>query len=380
MRSRSLTILSVVALVAGVQFWGRFDTRLAAEAQVPVADRLMFNGFPGMDAPQYPGDLTPVVPFSGNASSTILIAAIGTICVINDQGVTSSPVYPFGASFRGPINLGVTPVTDSSGNENIFVFAGPASASAEPLKAFLFGPRLTFLDEFGRVDGQEQAGVVMASGNFSADGATEFLFAPGPGVPGAVHVVSPGRDDVITFFPFGESFTGGLNLAAGNLDGLGYDEIVVGGNGRIRVFNLNGDDPLMAGEGFPFGPDFAAGVVPEVFDVNNDGVADLFVAPAQGPPIIRAFNFKVAENAAPQPMPRVMFQYTPFETSRTDGVRLAVGVSNGAAALAATLRDELSIYLLRRRAGGDPTFERTYSGKPFGPTATAIDVKMTPPR
>jgi hypothetical protein len=231
------------------------------------------------------------------------------------------------------------------------------------------------------VTGQETAaGVFIASGNLTGDATSEVFFSTGAGIPSALHVASLGGNDVITHYPFGTESTNGLHLAVGNVDGFGYPELMVGegrGGGRLRIYSMNGNDLVLRMDGEPMGPGFTGGVFPAVIDLNNDGTDELVVAPASGPPVVRAFNFKIAETTTPRPAPRLIFNYNVFDESKTNGVRIALGVSEGDVVLAATTGSEVKLEKIP--TARDP-WAVLYHGAPFGvgTNVTTIDVK-TPP-
>ena len=379
MESRRLTFLSVVALLAGVAFFGRFDSRLSAAVQPEIAPPEWFSNF-NSDAPPLWNDLNPVHPFPpGNWE--FFIAAAGSICPTDANLGTSSPFQPYGPAFRGPLTMGYGVFSNSSGDSQTVMFVGTGAGSDRPLTAFVPGPPHVSLGDFGHLEGADIAGAVVASGNFSADGTNELVATtPGPGVPSAVHVLNPGRDDVIKVFPFGEQYDGGLSVTTGNFDGLGFDEFAVGqaqNGSRVRVYGMRGSDVVLLGDGFPLGQNHTGGVNLEAFDLNNDGGHELIVSPNRGAPRVLGYGFKIAENDTPRPTNRLFFSYSFFEDTRLNGVRIAAGVRDNRVAIAATTDDIVSLFTMDP---GNQAFTRTASAMPFGRNVTPINVRTTPPR
>ena len=92
------------------------------------------------------------------------------------------------------------------------------------------------------------------------------------------------------FYPFGPTFRGGVNVAVANLDGGPTDEIIIaadaGGGPQVNIYSAaqiqahNFANPAVAF--FAYTPSFTGGVRLAVGDVNGDGKADLITAAGPG--------------------------------------------------------------------------------------------------
>ncbi|MCG2692564.1 S8 family serine peptidase [Candidatus Parcubacteria bacterium] len=138
-----------------------------------------------------------------------------------------------------------------------------------------------------------RGGVTAVGCDLDGDGTSEII--AGAGIGGGPHVrIFDRKGKLINlFFAYDERFRGGVNVACGDLDGDGRDEIVtgagIGGGPHVRIFNGDGQ---LVNHFFAYSENFRGGVNVEVGDLDNNGRAEIFTGPASaGGPQVRIFDW-----------------------------------------------------------------------------------------
>jgi hypothetical protein len=121
----------------------------------------------------------------------------------------------------------------------------------------------------------------VASGNVG--GGNNIVTAAGPGGGPAVEVFRSDGSNVGGFYAYTQSFSGGVYVAAGNVDGAAGDEIVTGagkgGGPHVRVFRPDGT-PI--GGFYAYAPNFGGGVRVATGDLNGDGAREIITGAGPG--------------------------------------------------------------------------------------------------
>ena len=166
-------------------------------------------------------------------------------------------------------------------------------------------------------------GVRVATGDVNGDGVADVIVGAGYG--GGPHVqVFDGVtfQPIANFFAYENTFRGGMYVAAGDLDGDGKAEIItgvgLGGGPLVKVFDGTGRQ--LSGF-FAYDPNFRGGVRVGAGDVNGDGNDDIVTgAGPGGGPHIKVFN---AGNLA------LLDQFLADAPDYTAGVFVAAGDLTG---------------------------------------------------
>lgn len=169
-------------------------------------------------------------------------------------------------------------------------------------------------------------GVFVAAGDVNGDGVPDMITGSGPGIVAAVRIFDGGTLLPIgtTLEPFGSGFLGGVHVAAGDVNGDGRTDVITGsgpGSGAtVRVYDGRTLAPLRSFTAFD---GFSGGVRVASGDVNGDGREDIIVAAGTqtgGGPHVKVFDG--ASGA-------VLRQFDAFQTFYSGGVYVAAGDVNG---------------------------------------------------
>jgi hypothetical protein len=223
--------------------------------------------------------------------------------------------FAYDPTFTGGVRVAVGDV-NGDGVPDIITGAGPGGG---PHVKVFSGKDGSLLASFFAYDPTFAGGVFVASGDVNGDGYADIITGAGPG--GGPHVkVFSGKDGSVldTFFAYAPTFTGGVHVAAGDVDGDGHAEIItgagLGGGPDVRVFT--GATGAQASEFFAYGASFTGGVMVAAGDMNGDGNAEIITGPGAGASgEVRVFDATTGAK---------LQALTPFASTVTGGVRVAV--------------------------------------------------------
>ena len=176
------------------------------------------------------------------------------------------------------------------GGPRIRVFDGTTLGSATP----------TILSDFFAYESTFRGGVTVAAGDVDGDGFKDVIVGSGNGGGPRVRVfdgaqLSAGTQTTLAdFFAYESTFRGGVNVGSGNFNKDGFDDIVagagVGGGPRVRVFDGKTPTTTLT-DYFAYDSSLRSGVTVAAGDINGDGTADVITGSGLGGgPNVRAFN------------------------------------------------------------------------------------------
>jgi hypothetical protein len=169
-------------------------------------------------------------------------------------------------------------------------------------------------------------GVFVAAGDVNGDGVPDIITGSGPGIVATVRVFDGSTVLPVgtALEPFGSGFLGGVHVAAGDVNGDGRADVITGsgpGSGAtVRIYDGRTLAPLRSFTAFD---GFAGGVRVASGDVNGDGREDIIVAAASttsGGPHVKVFDGASGV---------VLRQFDAFQTTYGGGVYVAAGDVNG---------------------------------------------------
>jgi probable HAF family extracellular repeat protein len=163
-------------------------------------------------------------------------------------------------------------------------------------------------------------GVRVAMGDVRGDGGTEIITAPASDGPDPVAVFDTSGNQLLSFFPYGPNFTGGIFVATGDILGNGHDEIITGAEGKpaVKVFDGTTGTQLLSFK--PYGKTFANGVRVAAGDILGHGADEILTAPGPGmAPTVDVFNGSG----------NLLRSFNAFDPSFQGGVYIAAGDVNG---------------------------------------------------
>ena len=221
-------------------------------------------------------------------------------------------LYPAAPNFLGGIRVAVGDV-NGDGVQDTITGLGPGG----PPEARVFsGNGNLQIAQFVAYGPSFTGGVFVGSGDINGDGRDDVITGAGPGAGPHVKVFSGANGaQLASFFAFSPSFTGGVTVAAGDVDGNGGDDILVGGStsfSHVKVFSGATGAEIRSFLAFP---GFTGGVFVAGGDVNGDGFDDIIVGAGAGAPggHVKVFD---GSNGA------LLASFLAYETGFQGGVRV----------------------------------------------------------
>lgn len=181
-------------------------------------------------APIQPGRDGRVIIGYGPTNSPIINVFNAT------SGIAMATFFAFDPSFKGGVHVAAG---DVNGDGIADIVAGHGTGG--PVVKIFDGKDFTLINSFDAYSGGFTGGVTVAAGDVNGDHVCEVIAGPTTGAQ-PIRVFNPITGALVqSFFPFDPSFTGGVNVAASDHDRDGYDDIVmsVRGNGTptVRVYS-----------------------------------------------------------------------------------------------------------------------------------------------
>ncbi|MFH2104990.1 MAG: FG-GAP-like repeat-containing protein [Parcubacteria group bacterium] len=137
---------------------------------------------------------------------------------------------------------------------------------------------------FFAYDENFRGGSTIAYGDIDGDGQAEIVTGAGAGGGPHIRAFEENGQEIANFFPFHESFRGGINVATGDTDGDGRDEIAVAqasqGEAWIKVYQAD-QARTVVGEWNAFGS-VESGADIAMGDVDGDGKDEVIVGAGYG--------------------------------------------------------------------------------------------------
>lgn len=236
----------------------------------------------------------------------------------------------FGPTFTGGVRTAGAHVSAPGSGD---IITGPGSGGGPQVQLFN-GSTGALMNSFFAYSVSYTGGVFVAGGDITGDGTDEIITGTDQGASPNVKAFNAMTGTTLrSFFAFEPGFTGGVRVAAGDITGDGIDDIIVargpGAVTEIRAFDGANNAQIRAF--LPFGVGFTSGAFIAAADVNGDGYADIIASVDSGnSPHIKVFDGVTSS---------VINDFNPFSAGLTGGVRIAAAdlTGDGKAEIIATI-------------------------------------------
>jgi hypothetical protein len=207
----------------------------------------------------------------------IIVADKNKITIYNANKAVIKTFYPYGQNYNYGINFSLNDYENDGFYE---ITTGTMKGYSPEVRVFNYlGEQQG--DGFNAYQAEYKGGVNVAVCDTNGNGKQEIVTGAGY-LGGPLVRIFDKNGKVLSggFFAYNKSFRGGVNVACGDIDANGIDEIVTGagygGSSHVRYFNSK-FEPLSPGF-WAFGKDSRTGVRVVINDLDNDGAAEILAA------------------------------------------------------------------------------------------------------
>ncbi len=216
-----------------------------------------------------------MVDIDGDQQIDKVIERNGKI-IITGPGRKTITIAPFGNTFKGRLSFAVGDFNRDNQKE---IVIAPLTAG---------GPQVVVYSQAGKklsagffaYDQSFRGGLNITVADTDADGKLEIITAPAKDLSPTVKIFSDKGTILGSFLAYDKNFRGGVNLAAGDLNGDGRQEIITGAataGPHVRIFKSTGQ---LLGQFMAFDQKLGGGVRVMASDINGDGRVEILAGSA----------------------------------------------------------------------------------------------------
>ncbi|NQV90370.1 VCBS repeat-containing protein [Candidatus Uhrbacteria bacterium] len=231
------------------------------------------TGFFAYDNSQRGGSQVIHFDTNGDGAYETISADDTYVTIYNSDSSLHVKFAPYTETYSRGINISVGDIEDDG---SIEIVTGTENGGGPQVRVFnadgvLINPGFfAYADSF-------RGGVNVAIGDLNGDNVKEIIC--GAGYNGGPHVRVFKKDGTLInpgFFAYDTAFRGGVNVAVGDVDGDGIDDIVtgpgLGGSPLARVYDRDG---ILKNEFYLFEASLHDGLEVVASDIDGDGIAEI---------------------------------------------------------------------------------------------------------
>jgi len=178
-----------------------------------------------------------------------------------------------------------------------YIVTGTKAGGGPEVRVFTTSGEL--VSSFNAYNDTFRGGINVAVGDINGDGMQEIITSTRTGGIPTIKVFDiDGNNLGWDFDAYASGFRGGINLGVGDIEGDGPYEIAVapmgGGSPHVRIFGLRNGEIVPTTESFmAYAETFRGGIAISIGDIENDGIGDIITTPtSNGGPHIRIFGVR----------------------------------------------------------------------------------------
>ncbi len=212
------------------------------------------------------------------------------VMIFNSEGKLIKKFLAADKKFRGGINVAVANLND---NDQAEIITGPASRGKAEVKIFDGQGRM--IKQFVVADSRFVGGLNIAAGDLEGRGENNIVVSFASGQEPQVRIFSKEGKLLGVWLAYEKGFRGGVKVAVANVNGRAdhnkAEIILVPGKGHEPMLKIYNSHAILQKQFLAYGKNWQGGVNLATGDINNDGINEIVLGANPGAaPHVRIFD------------------------------------------------------------------------------------------